>query len=235
MSPKPLRQALAHLNAVRALDFSRAQPQVSTVNPEDPHILVVDDHREIRESLAQFLRKHGRRATPAGNAEAARAAIKQQRIDLVILDIMIEEMGVLTEQALSLARAGASDEARVSVDLAEIARTLCGEFADMGVAISAETTAPVMAACRPSEIARALRNLAENAVKHGGGGFMRVSRNGSGEAVVDVIDDVPASAKQCWRESPSRFSAPTQRAARAMAPASASPSRKRSPRRSAGD
>jgi len=39
---------------------------------EDPHILVVDDHREIRESLAQFLRKNGRRATAVDSAEAAR-------------------------------------------------------------------------------------------------------------------------------------------------------------------
>src|SRR5688572_32888274 len=57
--------------------------------PEDPHILVVDDHREIRESLALFLKKNGRRATAAENAEAARKAIKENRIDLVILDIMM--------------------------------------------------------------------------------------------------------------------------------------------------
>ncbi|WP_395645898.1 response regulator [Terricaulis sp.] len=57
--------------------------------PEDPHILVVDDHREIRESLAQFLRKNGRRSTAVENAEAARKAIKENRIDLVILDIMM--------------------------------------------------------------------------------------------------------------------------------------------------
>jgi two-component system OmpR family response regulator len=57
--------------------------------PEDPHILVVDDHREIRESLAQFLRKNGRRATAVDSAEAARRAIKENRIDAVVLDIMM--------------------------------------------------------------------------------------------------------------------------------------------------
>jgi two-component system OmpR family response regulator len=66
---------------------------------EDPHILVVDDHREIRESLAQFLRKNGRRATAVENAEAARKAIKQSRVDLVILDIMMPG-----EDGLSLCR-----------------------------------------------------------------------------------------------------------------------------------
>ena len=103
----------------------------------------------------------------------------------------IEEMEHLTEQALSLARAGASQEERISVDLSEIAETLCGELRDLGLSVSAEAPTPVLAECRPSEIARALRNLAENAAKHGGGGKMRVYRSAGGEAVVEVIDDGP--------------------------------------------
>lgn len=106
----------------------------------------------------------------------------------------VEEMERLTEQALSLARAGASDEARAQVDLAEIARTLCGELQDMGMAATADAQTPVTAECRPSEIARALRNLAENAAKYGGGGVMRVYRGASGEAVVEVTDDGPGVA-----------------------------------------
>ncbi len=103
----------------------------------------------------------------------------------------IEEMERLTEQALSLARAGASEEQRVRVDLAEIAITLCGELQDMGVAISADAPEAVFAECRPSEIARAMRNLAENAAKYGGGGKMRVYYNSAGEAVVEVVDEGP--------------------------------------------
>jgi signal transduction histidine kinase len=107
----------------------------------------------------------------------------------------IEEMEQLTEQALSLARAGASQEERVKVDLSEIARTLCGELQDMGMNIQADAASVVTAECRPSEIARAMRNLAENAVKYGGGGVMSVSRNAAGEAVVQVADDGPGVAQ----------------------------------------
>jgi len=106
----------------------------------------------------------------------------------------LEEMERLTEQALALARAGASEEERFSVDLAEIARTLCGELEDLGFSIKAEAPDPVMANIRPSEIARALRNLAENAAKYGGGGVMRVTRSDAGEAVVEVIDEGPGVA-----------------------------------------
>lgn len=108
----------------------------------------------------------------------------------------IEEMEKLTEQALSLARAGASDEQRSTVDIAEIVRTLCGELQDMGQDVRAEAPSPVMAECRPSEIARALRNLGENAAKYGGAGVMRVSRNLAGETLIEVTDDGPGVAPQ---------------------------------------
>lgn len=103
----------------------------------------------------------------------------------------IEEMERLTEQALALARAGASEEERVSVDLAEIVRTLCGELQDMGVNVSADAPGPLMAECRPSEIARALRNLGENAAKYAGSGVMRTYRSDGGEAVIEVVDNGP--------------------------------------------
>jgi signal transduction histidine kinase len=108
----------------------------------------------------------------------------------------IAEIERLTEQALALARAGASEEPRATVDLADIARTLCGELQDIGLAIRADANAPINVECRPGEIVRAARNLAENAAKHGGGGVMRVYRNDSGEAVLEVLDEgrgVPAT------------------------------------------
>lgn len=54
-----------------------------------PHILVVDDHRDIRDPLAQYLKKNGFRAMTADGGAALRQAVKFYAFDLIILDIMM--------------------------------------------------------------------------------------------------------------------------------------------------
>ena len=53
------------------------------------HILVVDDHKEIRDLLAKFLVKHGMRVTVAADATEARRHLKAGAFDLIVLDIMM--------------------------------------------------------------------------------------------------------------------------------------------------
>ena len=65
---------------------------------QTPHILVVDDERDIRDPLAAYLGKNGLRATTAANAAAAREILAVHAIDLVLLDIMMPG-----EDGLSLA------------------------------------------------------------------------------------------------------------------------------------
>jgi two-component system OmpR family response regulator len=54
-----------------------------------PHILIVDDHREIRDALVKYLEKNGMRATSAADAVAMDAAMKVGQFDLVVLDVMM--------------------------------------------------------------------------------------------------------------------------------------------------
>ena len=53
------------------------------------HILVVDDHREIRDLLAKYLAKHGFRVSAAESAAKARRLLEASGVDLVVLDIMM--------------------------------------------------------------------------------------------------------------------------------------------------
>ena len=64
-----------------------------------PHILVVDDARDIREPLVRYLKESDYRASAADSAAAARRAMRTSGIDLVILDIMMPG-----EDGLSLCR-----------------------------------------------------------------------------------------------------------------------------------
>ncbi|NQW00773.1 MAG: response regulator [Rhodospirillales bacterium] len=63
------------------------------------HILVVDDAHDIREPLARYLTKNGYRASQAESAAKARQFIKDNAIDLLVLDIMMPG-----EDGLSLCR-----------------------------------------------------------------------------------------------------------------------------------
>ncbi|MBL8836278.1 MAG: response regulator [Alphaproteobacteria bacterium] len=54
-----------------------------------PHILVVDDDREIRTLLARFLGDHGFRVSEAHDARKAQQVLKSTNVDLVILDLML--------------------------------------------------------------------------------------------------------------------------------------------------
>jgi two-component system OmpR family response regulator len=63
------------------------------------HILVVDDHREIRDLLSRYLAKNGFRVSTADGASRARKVLEASAIDLVVLDIMMPG-----EDGLSLCR-----------------------------------------------------------------------------------------------------------------------------------
>lgn len=54
-----------------------------------PHILVVDDHREIRDALKRYLEKNGMRATSAQDAPTMDVALKNGAFDLIVLDVMM--------------------------------------------------------------------------------------------------------------------------------------------------
>jgi two-component system OmpR family response regulator len=69
-----------------------------------PHILVVDDHREIRDLVAKALTKDGFRVSTAADGRVMRKVLADSRIDLVLLDLMLPG-----EDGLSLCRALRAD------------------------------------------------------------------------------------------------------------------------------
>jgi two-component system OmpR family response regulator len=64
------------------------------------HILVVDDHREIRDLVSRTLAKDGFRVSTAADGRVMRKVLADSRIDLILLDLMLPG-----EDGLSLCRA----------------------------------------------------------------------------------------------------------------------------------
>jgi two-component system OmpR family response regulator len=62
-------------------------------------VLVVDDHADIRDPLAAFLRRHDLEVLTAADAATARTLLRRYPIDLVVLDVMLPG-----EDGLSLCR-----------------------------------------------------------------------------------------------------------------------------------
>ena len=85
-----------------------------------PHILVVDDDREIRDLLNRFLVKHGLRVSTARDGTEMSRILDGAAIDLVVLDLMLPG-----EDGLSLCR-----KLRSTTSLPVIMLTAMGEDTD---------------------------------------------------------------------------------------------------------
>ena len=66
---------------------------------ERPHVVIVDDDREIRGLLAQYLEKHDFRTTTVADGREMRRILERSHVDLLVLDLMLPG-----EDGLSLCR-----------------------------------------------------------------------------------------------------------------------------------
>jgi len=101
----------------------------------DPaHILVVDDDREIRTLLRDYLEKNGFRATAVSDGKETRRALERAHVDLVVLDLMLPE-----ESGLEICRA-----LRQTSDIPIIMLTALGDEVDrvVGLEVGADDYVP---------------------------------------------------------------------------------------------
>ena len=84
------------------------------------HILVVDDHSEIRDLLKRFLEQHGLRVSCARDGKEMKRLLEEREFDLLVLDLMMPG-----EDGLTLCR-----ELRVKSNLPIIMLTAMGEETD---------------------------------------------------------------------------------------------------------
>ncbi len=101
---------------------------------ESPHILIVDDHREMRDLVSHALAKEGFRVSTAGDGKAMRRMLADANIDLILLDLMLPG-----EDGLSLCRS-----LRTETDVPIIMLTAKGDEVDrvIGLEMGADDYLP---------------------------------------------------------------------------------------------
>lgn len=62
-----------------------------TLSPRSVRLLVVDDHRKIREPLATWLRQQQLNVVTADNAASMWSTLQSTRFDLIVLDVMLPD------------------------------------------------------------------------------------------------------------------------------------------------
>ncbi len=129
--------------------------------PSELHILIVDDHREIRELVSRALAKEGFRVSVAADGRAMRQVLADSRIDLILLDLMLPG-----EDGLSLCR-----DLRTRSNVPIIMLTAKGDEVDrvIGLEMGADDYLPKPFGSRElvARIRAVLRRSRENAATPG--------------------------------------------------------------------
>ncbi len=123
------------------------------MNESTPHILVVDDNRDVREPLAKYLGKNGLRVSVADGGAAMRELLGRHAIDLVVLDIMMPG-----EDGLSLCR-----HLRENTDIPVIMLTAVAEDVDRVVGLEMGADDYVTKPFNPRELLARIRAVLRRA------------------------------------------------------------------------
>jgi two-component system, OmpR family, response regulator len=138
-----------------------------------PHLLVVDDDREIRSLVAQFLTKHGFRVTGVKDGAEMLRTLDGARVDLIVLDLMMPG-----EDGLSLCRRLRATPATAQTPV--IMLTAMGEETDRIVGLEMGADDYLAKPFSPREllarIKAVLRRASAPPVVGGGGGGGTVMR-----------------------------------------------------------
>jgi two-component system OmpR family response regulator len=124
---------------------------------DHPRLLLVDDEETLRVPLAEYLSRQGFRVTEADNAARARAVLRDDTPDLVLLDIMMPG-----EDGLSLCR-----HLVESRDIPVILLTAKGEPTDRIVGLEIGADDYVVKPFEPRELVARIRSVLRRASRLG--------------------------------------------------------------------
>ncbi len=139
-----------------------------------PHILVVDDDREIRDLLGRFLTKHGYRVTAAADGREMAKALKDWSIDLIVLDLMLPG-----DDGLTLCR-----NLRAESNMPVIMLTAMGEDTDRIIGLEMGADDYIAKPFNPRELLARIKAVLRRTESEPGRRAARTVPEGEGETVM---------------------------------------------------
>lgn len=110
----------------------------------------------------------------------------------------LDEMKAMTETTLAFAREDATKEETRPTDIGALVGSIADDLGDLGREVEFDAGTRVVVRCRPTSLARSLRNLIENATTYGARARIRISET---EQTVQVhIDDDGPGIPEADRE-----------------------------------
>ncbi len=111
---------------------------------------------------------------------------------------ILDEMQAMAEGLLALTRADGEDEPVRPTDLRALIDSIGDDMVDLGLPVEIEngtgedeTPQPLIHPCRPGALTRAVRNLAENAVRYGGSARIGLTATPGNGVRITVADNGP--------------------------------------------
>jgi signal transduction histidine kinase len=101
------------------------------------------------------------------------------------------EADAMVESSLAFARDQTAVEPARRTDVTALLASIADDMADAGLPVTMPPAAPLVLACQPGALRRALANLIDNAVKYGGNAAVAIAPGPSGGARITVEDSGP--------------------------------------------
>jgi two-component system, OmpR family, response regulator len=120
---------------------------------DSPHVVVVDDHSDIRDLVRQYLEQQGYKVSVAQGGSTLRQILERQSVDLIILDIMMPG-----EDGISLCR-----QVRGSGDIPIIFLTAMAEDTDRIVGLELGADDYLVKPFNPRELLARIRAVLRRA------------------------------------------------------------------------
>jgi len=209
-TPLVVRRGLAGLDRAAAdaarVDVARRGTRLSTTDVPVEAMPLVDAVNDALDRLDEGHARERRFLADAAHELRTPIAILQTRIEAgAAKPRLLEDVARLANlagQLLDLQRLDERVEAFSAIDLAELARGVAAEMAPLAIAagygIAVEVDGPVRVDGDRAALERALTNLVQNAIRHGGGrGTIGLHVHAGGTLdVTDEGDGVPAEQRE---------------------------------------